>query len=82
MRPGPRGVGRSRRVVDDAFIVYPGRDKICSSMRWEDVRNGLEDFEYLYMLHQLATDRHAKIGKIDRFALIAARFNNSRESGV
>jgi len=36
----------------DPFIVYPGRKSICSSMRWEDVRNGMEDFEYLYLLER------------------------------
>jgi hypothetical protein len=34
----------------DPHIVYPGEKQICSSIRWEVVRKGLEDFEYLYLL--------------------------------
>jgi hypothetical protein len=38
----------------DPFIVYPGRNGICGSIRWETVRQGMEDYEYLYMLSQVA----------------------------
>lgn len=38
----------------DPHIVYPGKETICSSVRWEVVRKGFEDFEYLYMLEQAA----------------------------
>lgn len=34
----------------DPFIVYPGRDRICSSLRWEVIRKGMEDYEYIRML--------------------------------
>ena len=36
----------------DAFLVYPGRHSICSSLRWEVIRKGFEDYEYLYLLEQ------------------------------
>lgn len=42
----------------DPFIVYPGRAQICGSIRWEVVRKGMEDFEYLHMLDQAVN--HAK----------------------
>lgn len=34
----------------DTHIVYPGRKKICSSIRWEVIRKGYEDFELLRRL--------------------------------
>jgi hypothetical protein len=34
----------------DTHIVYPGRDSICSSIRWEVIRKGMEDYELLTML--------------------------------
>jgi hypothetical protein len=36
----------------DPHIVYPGRTSICSSIRWEVIRKGIEDFEYLYLLQR------------------------------
>lgn len=38
----------------DPHIVYPGKDTICDSLRWEVVRKGMEDFELLTMLEQAA----------------------------
>jgi len=38
----------------DPHIVYPGRHSICSSIRWETVRKGIEDFELLSMLEEAA----------------------------
>jgi len=38
----------------DPFLVYPGENSICSSIRWEVVRKGMEDYEYLRMLEELA----------------------------
>ena len=46
---------RNPLPAGDPHIVYPGRNSICSSVRWEVVRKGIEDFEYLYLLeHALA----------------------------
>ncbi len=47
---------RSCLPAGDPFIVYPGKKKICSSLRWEVIRKGMEDFEYLVML-QKAVDQ-------------------------
>jgi len=41
----------------DAFLVYPGREGICSSLRWEVIRKGFEDYEYLYLLEGAAEGR-------------------------
>jgi len=45
---------RTPLPAGDPHIVYPGRESICSSIRWETVRKGFEDFEYLYLLQELA----------------------------
>ncbi|MBN1676738.1 MAG: DUF4091 domain-containing protein [Kiritimatiellae bacterium] len=36
----------------DPHIVYPGRHSICSSIRWEVVRKGMEDVELLVLLEK------------------------------
>jgi len=36
----------------DAFIVYPGRNGPLNSIRWEMVREGIEDYELLWLLSQ------------------------------
>ncbi len=46
----------------DAYIVYPGKTRICSSLRWEVVRKGIEDLEMLRMLEEAA---HADGGKTE-----------------
>jgi len=48
---------RNPLPAGDPHLVYPGETRICSSMRWEDIRNGMEDFEYLHMLEQAAVGR-------------------------
>ncbi len=41
----------------DGILMYPGNDfSIYSSMRFESVRDGFEDMEYLYMLEDLNPD--------------------------
>ncbi len=39
----------------DTHVVYPGKHSICSSLRWETIRKGIEDYEMLCMLEELAT---------------------------
>jgi len=34
----------------DSFIIYPGKSGPLSSIRWEAMRDGLEDYEYLWLL--------------------------------
>ena len=54
----------------DPHIVYPGRSSICSSIRWEVIRKGMEDFEYLHLLEQAAS---VAGGRKRSAALTAAR---------
>lgn len=34
----------------DPFLVYPGKNGLCSSIRWEVIRKGCEDYELLQLL--------------------------------
>ena len=43
---------RSPLPAGDPHIVYPGKNDICSSIRWEVVRKGIEDYEYLALLEK------------------------------
>ncbi len=45
-------VGKLRLPPGDPCVVYPGHDGICSSIRWEMVRKGSEDYEYFVLLEE------------------------------
>lgn len=47
----------------DAFIVYPGKNGPLNSIRWEAQRDGLEDFEYLWVLGEKMKKLKAHFGK-------------------
>lgn len=49
--------GRANLPPGDCWIVYPGPDGPLSSIRWEALRDGFEDYEYLWLL----TDRNRKL---------------------
>ena len=36
----------------NGFLVYPGPDGPVSSIRWETIRDGIEDFDYLVLFQQ------------------------------
>jgi hypothetical protein len=36
-------------VNGDGFLVYPGPEGPVNSIRWENIRDGIEDFDYLSM---------------------------------
>jgi hypothetical protein len=46
----------------DAWIVYPGSSGPLDSLRWETLRDGLEDYEYLWLLTAQATRLKAELG--------------------
>lgn len=52
----------------DGWQVYPKKDGLLCSVRWEQMRNGLQDYEYLWVLE----DKIAKIkaGLSDRLSII------------
>jgi hypothetical protein len=49
-----------KRAHGDGLLIYPGPDsQPLSSLRLEAIRDGLEDYEYLYLLGQQATTNAA-----------------------
>jgi len=36
----------------DGWHVYPKKDGLINSLRWEQMRNGIEDYEYMWMLEE------------------------------
>ncbi len=52
----------------DGWHVYPKKDGLINSLRWEQMRNGIQDYEYLYMLE----DKISKIkaGLSERLSII------------
>jgi hypothetical protein len=36
--------------IGDAWLVYPAKDGVINSLRWEEMRNGIQDYEYFWML--------------------------------
>jgi len=55
----------------DGWHVYPKKDGLMNSLRWEQMRNGIQDYEYLWMLED-------KIAKI-KAGLKLRRAQSSRE---
>jgi hypothetical protein len=51
---------RSGLPPGDAFIIYPGTNGPRSSLRYEAMRDGLEDYEYFKLLAQKRGDNYAK----------------------
>jgi len=50
----------------DCWIVYPGPDGPIESLRWEHMREGLQDFELLRLLDQRAQETGKSLGEADR----------------
>jgi hypothetical protein len=46
----------------DSHIIYPGKDGPMSSMRWEMLREGMEDYEYLWLLENKTRAVMGKLG--------------------
>jgi len=46
----------------DRFIIYPGRDGPMNSIRWEASREGLQDYEYFWLLAEKIKKVKEKLG--------------------
>ena len=42
--------------IGEAMALYPGKDGRVDSLRWEQTREGLEDYEYLRQLESIVDD--------------------------
>lgn len=48
--------------LGDHAIMYPGEDGPMGSLRWSAMRDGLQDYEYLWVLEQRLTELKARLG--------------------
>ena len=71
----------------DTFLVYPGEDGPVSSIRWEMLKEGVEDFEVLRMASE-AVERWREVDpgaaqeaarELGRAVRLAARDEDGRE---
>lgn len=53
---------RGHLPAGDAWIVYPGPEGPVDSVRWESLRDGIEDYEYLWVLADEAARVKAELG--------------------
>jgi len=49
-------------VNGDGMLVYPGADGPVNSIRWENIRDGLEDYDYLTMFMEQVNKLKAQSG--------------------
>ncbi len=47
----------------DGWHVYPKKDGLINSLRWEQMRNGIQDYEYFWMLEDKIRKMKAGLGK-------------------
>jgi len=48
--------------VGDAWHVYPSRTGVLNSIRWEEMRNGIQDYEYFWMLENKIKELKDSLG--------------------
>ena len=56
------------RHLGDGWHVYPKKDGLLNSIRWEQMRNGIQDYEYLWLLEDKIRSMTEPLG--ERFAMI------------
>lgn len=54
--------------VGDAWHVYPSKDGVLNSLRWEEMRNGIQDYECFIMLENRVRNLRDSLGS--RFSWI------------
>ncbi len=54
--------------IGDGWHVYPVKNGILNSLRWEQMRNGIQDYEYFWMLEDKIRNLRDSLGS--RFAWI------------
>jgi len=61
----------------DGWHVYPRKDGLLDSLRWEQMRNGIQDYEYLWLLEDKV--RHMKEGMTGRVSSLIEPSQRSLE---
>ena len=54
--------------IGDAWHVYPVKDGVLNSLRWEQMRNGIQDYEYFWLLEDKVRKLKDSLG--NRFSWI------------
>ena len=54
--------------LGDAYHVYPVKEGVLNSLRWEEMRNGIQDYEYLKLLENKVRNLKDSLGS--RFSWI------------
>jgi len=68
-------MGLPAHGVGSNAIVYPKKDGVINSIRWEEERNGLSDYEYLWLLEQ-------EVAKLKKDIGAAGSWINPMQRGV
>jgi hypothetical protein len=50
--------------IGDAWHVYPVKDGVLNSLRWEQMRNGIQDYEYFWMLENKIKGLKDSLGRM------------------
>jgi hypothetical protein len=48
--------------IGDGWHVYPSKDGFMNSLRWEQMRNGIQDYEYFWMLENSISKLKSSLG--------------------
>ncbi len=48
--------------LGDAYHVYPVKNGVLNSLRWEEMRNGIQDYEYFHMLENKVRSLRDSLG--------------------
>ena len=68
----------------DGSLVYPGEDGPINSIRWEIIREGIQDYEYLTLLKEKIGEEKAKrwldgiVGDLTRYTMDADKLEKRR----
>ena len=65
--------------IGDGWHVYPAKDGVLNSLRWEQMRNGIQDYEYFVMLEKRISSLKDSLGS--RFSWIDPKLRNKEIAG-
>lgn len=65
--------------IGDGWHVYPAKDGVLNSLRWEQMRNGIQDYEYFIMLEKKISALKDSLGS--RFSWINPTLRGKEISG-
>jgi hypothetical protein len=65
--------------IGDAWHVYPTKNGLFNSLRWEEMRNGIQDYEYLKMLEDKISTLKDSLGS--QFSWIDPRQRSKEIAG-